>query len=181
MDGENHGKPYEQMDALGGKKPYFWKHPYIYLDAMDFWDGLFSKAMLVSGSVFLSHSVSQIMICSSCSLNQSLAPLNIVFIVFIFHCGTGMHPRYVTFCNSSRFGRSLLFSPKALIETAKTKELSLILPRQRLELNSENCFWSFVLHVHVLHRNWLAHKGTGTEKVLSCFFFVGLNTLRLLT
>ena len=28
MDGENHGKPYEQMDDLGGKHPYFWKHPY---------------------------------------------------------------------------------------------------------------------------------------------------------
>ena len=25
MDGENHGsKPYEQMDVLGGKNPYFW-------------------------------------------------------------------------------------------------------------------------------------------------------------
>ncbi len=23
MDGENHGKPYEQMDDLGGKKPIF--------------------------------------------------------------------------------------------------------------------------------------------------------------
>ncbi len=21
------GKPYEQMDDLGGKNPYFWKHP----------------------------------------------------------------------------------------------------------------------------------------------------------
>ena len=30
MDGENHGgKPYEQMDDLGWKTPYFWKHPYI--------------------------------------------------------------------------------------------------------------------------------------------------------
>ena len=28
MDGESNGKPYEQMDDLGGKKPYFWKHPY---------------------------------------------------------------------------------------------------------------------------------------------------------
>ncbi len=29
MDGENNGsKPYEQMDDLGGKNPYFWKHPY---------------------------------------------------------------------------------------------------------------------------------------------------------
>ncbi len=28
MDGENNGKPYEQMDDLGGKNhPYFWKHP----------------------------------------------------------------------------------------------------------------------------------------------------------
>ena len=25
MDGENNGKPYEQMDDLG--VPYFWKHP----------------------------------------------------------------------------------------------------------------------------------------------------------
>ena len=24
MDGENNGKPYEQMDDLGGKHPYFW-------------------------------------------------------------------------------------------------------------------------------------------------------------
>ena len=29
MDGENHGKPYEQMDDLGGNH-YFRKHP-IYL------------------------------------------------------------------------------------------------------------------------------------------------------
>ena len=29
MDGENHGsKPYCLMDDLGGKIPYFWKHPY---------------------------------------------------------------------------------------------------------------------------------------------------------
>ncbi len=27
MDGENNGKPYEQMDDLGGFHPYFWKHP----------------------------------------------------------------------------------------------------------------------------------------------------------
>ena len=27
MDGENNGTPYEQMDDLGGKPPYFWKHP----------------------------------------------------------------------------------------------------------------------------------------------------------
>ena len=27
MDGENNGKPYEQMDDLGGV-PYFWKPPY---------------------------------------------------------------------------------------------------------------------------------------------------------
>ncbi len=26
MDGENNGKPYEQMDDLG-VFPYFWKHP----------------------------------------------------------------------------------------------------------------------------------------------------------
>ena len=29
MDGENNGKPYFLMDDLGGKNPYFWKHPYI--------------------------------------------------------------------------------------------------------------------------------------------------------
>ena len=31
MDGENKGKPYEQMDDFGGTMgyPYFWKHPYI--------------------------------------------------------------------------------------------------------------------------------------------------------
>ena len=29
MDGKNNGKPYEQMDDLGGKNPYFWKHPYL--------------------------------------------------------------------------------------------------------------------------------------------------------
>ena len=28
MDGENNGKPYEQMDDLGGKPHYFRKHPY---------------------------------------------------------------------------------------------------------------------------------------------------------
>ena len=28
MDGENNGKPYEQMDDLGGNTPYFWKHPF---------------------------------------------------------------------------------------------------------------------------------------------------------
>ena len=28
MDGENKGKPYEQMDDLGGKPTIFWKHPY---------------------------------------------------------------------------------------------------------------------------------------------------------
>ena len=35
MDGENNGKPYEQMDDLG-VFPYFWKHPYhqIFLDAV---------------------------------------------------------------------------------------------------------------------------------------------------
>ena len=31
MDGENNGKPYEQMDELGGRHPYFWIHPYIVL------------------------------------------------------------------------------------------------------------------------------------------------------
>ena len=30
MDGENNGKPYEQMDDLGGKPPLFLEgHPYI--------------------------------------------------------------------------------------------------------------------------------------------------------
>ena len=29
MDGENNGTPYEQMDDLGGKNPYFWKHLYL--------------------------------------------------------------------------------------------------------------------------------------------------------
>ena len=29
MDGDNNGKPYEQMDDLGGKNPYFWKHPNV--------------------------------------------------------------------------------------------------------------------------------------------------------
>ena len=28
MDGLQWRKPYEQMDDLGGKNPYFWKHPY---------------------------------------------------------------------------------------------------------------------------------------------------------
>ena len=28
MDGENNGKPYEQMDDVGVYHPYFWKHPY---------------------------------------------------------------------------------------------------------------------------------------------------------
>ena len=32
MDGENHGKPYEQMDDLGGCFPLFSEcHPYDYL------------------------------------------------------------------------------------------------------------------------------------------------------
>ena len=30
MDGENNGKPYEQMDDLG--VPLFWKHPYSRLN-----------------------------------------------------------------------------------------------------------------------------------------------------
>ncbi len=30
MDGENHGKPYEQMDDLG-VFPYFWLNTHIYL------------------------------------------------------------------------------------------------------------------------------------------------------
>ena len=38
MDGLFHGKPYEQMDDLGGKNPYFWKHPY----------NVFSLALFVS-------------------------------------------------------------------------------------------------------------------------------------
>ncbi len=33
MDGENHGsKPYEQMDDLGGKNPYFWVNTPINFD-----------------------------------------------------------------------------------------------------------------------------------------------------
>ena len=28
MDGLFHGKPYEQMDDFGEKKPYFWTHPH---------------------------------------------------------------------------------------------------------------------------------------------------------
>ena len=29
MDGENNGKPYEQMDDFGGENPHiFWKHPF---------------------------------------------------------------------------------------------------------------------------------------------------------
>ena len=28
MDGENDGKPYDQMDDLGGFPIIFWKHPY---------------------------------------------------------------------------------------------------------------------------------------------------------
>ena len=35
MDGENNGKPYEQMDDFGGKHHYFRKHPYI------IWEKLF--------------------------------------------------------------------------------------------------------------------------------------------
>ena len=31
MDGENNGKPYEQMDDLG-VFPYFWEHPYFFLE-----------------------------------------------------------------------------------------------------------------------------------------------------
>ncbi len=29
MDGENHGKPYEQMDDLGGFHPYFWFNSHV--------------------------------------------------------------------------------------------------------------------------------------------------------
>ncbi len=29
MDGENNGKPYEQMDDLGGKHPHSWTHPHL--------------------------------------------------------------------------------------------------------------------------------------------------------
>ena len=29
MDGENNGKPYEQMDDLGGKHHYFWFNTHI--------------------------------------------------------------------------------------------------------------------------------------------------------
>ena len=29
MDGENNGKPYFLIDDLGGKPPYFWKHPSV--------------------------------------------------------------------------------------------------------------------------------------------------------
>ncbi len=32
MDGENNGKPYEQMDDLGGNPPYFWKQRIIHID-----------------------------------------------------------------------------------------------------------------------------------------------------
>ena len=32
MDGENNGKPYVQMDDLGGKTHHFWKHPYARLE-----------------------------------------------------------------------------------------------------------------------------------------------------
>ena len=33
MDGENNGKPYEQMDDLGGKNPLFLvQHPYAFPD-----------------------------------------------------------------------------------------------------------------------------------------------------
>ena len=31
MDGENKGKPYEQMDDLGGKNPYFWFNTHFQL------------------------------------------------------------------------------------------------------------------------------------------------------
>jgi len=31
MDGENNGKPYEQMDDFGRKTHYFRKHPYLHL------------------------------------------------------------------------------------------------------------------------------------------------------
>ena len=30
MDGENNGKPYEQMGWFGGKHHYFWKHPHTF-------------------------------------------------------------------------------------------------------------------------------------------------------
>ena len=43
MDGLFHGKPYFLIDDLGGKNPYFWKHPYqsgdfrmLYLHPFDF-------------------------------------------------------------------------------------------------------------------------------------------------
>ena len=36
MDGENNGKPYEQMDDLGGKHPYFWRHPCMCMSLTSF-------------------------------------------------------------------------------------------------------------------------------------------------
>ena len=42
MDGENNGKPYEQMDDFGGFSHYFWKHPYI---PGIFWKRLMSQEL----------------------------------------------------------------------------------------------------------------------------------------
>ena len=51
MDGENNGKPYEQMDDLG--VPLFWKHPYSRLNGVANLDrsdaiavGLFQKVVI---------------------------------------------------------------------------------------------------------------------------------------
>ena len=43
MDGENHGKPYEQMDDLGGFSHDFWFNTQILSDSFTLWQ-------LVSGS-----------------------------------------------------------------------------------------------------------------------------------
>ena len=62
-----------KMDDLGAF-PLFLETSVYIPGCHGFGDGLFSEAMLVSERAFLSHSVSQIMISSFCSANQSSAP-----------------------------------------------------------------------------------------------------------
>ena len=51
MDGENNGKPYEQMDHLGGKHNYFWQTPKCWMSAVFGWKGKFEK--IVAGCFLL--------------------------------------------------------------------------------------------------------------------------------
>ncbi len=48
MDGENNGKPYEQMDELEGKNPYFWNLPHLPWYRFPFFGGCDRQKVRVS-------------------------------------------------------------------------------------------------------------------------------------